>query len=59
MRSKNFSCGVGKNTGIGLFLIREILSIISIIITENGIPGKRAGFEMVIPDGRYRIGRDE
>ncbi len=58
-KERIFSRGVGKNTGMGLFLIREILSITSIIITENGMPGKGARFEMIIPVGRYRIGRDE
>jgi len=58
-KERIFSRGVGKNTGMGLFLIREILSITSIMITENGIPGKGARFEMIIPEGRYRIGRDE
>jgi len=43
-----------KNTGLGLFLSREILSITGITIRENGDPGKGARFEMVVPNGIYR-----
>jgi len=44
-----FSRGFGKNTGLGLFLSREILSITGITITETGEPGKGARFEMIVP----------
>jgi PAS domain S-box-containing protein len=50
-----FTKGFGKNTGLGLFLTREILSITDITITENGIPGKGARFEITIPKGGYRF----
>jgi len=49
-----FTHGFGKNTGIGLFLAREILSITGIVITENGIPGKGARFEITVPNGTWR-----
>jgi signal transduction histidine kinase len=49
-----FERGYGKNTGYGLFLIREILSITGVTITENGEPGKGARFEITIPNGSYR-----
>lgn len=52
---KIFARGYGKNTGMGLFLIREILSITGISIDENGTFGEGARFEMIIPEGRYRI----
>jgi signal transduction histidine kinase len=42
-------------TGIGLFLVREILSITDITISENGNFGKGARFELMIPEGRYKI----
>ncbi len=45
-----------KNTGYGLLLSKEILSITGITIMENGIPGKGARFEIGIPKGRYRTG---
>ena len=44
-----------KNTGYGLLLSREILSITGITITENGVPGSGARFEISIPSGKYRI----
>ena len=50
-----FKKGHGKNTGLGLFLIREILKITSITIHENGIPGDGVRFEMIIPAGSFRL----
>ena len=49
-----FVKGFGKNTGLGLFLSREILAITGITITENGEPGKGARFEITVPKGMYR-----
>lgn len=49
-----FSKGFGKNTGLGLFFIREILSITKITITETGEPGKGARFEILVPEGAWR-----
>jgi len=49
-----FGLGFGKNTGMGLFLVREILAITGITIIENGEPGKGARFEMTVPKGAYR-----
>jgi PAS domain S-box-containing protein len=53
-----FERGVGKNTGMGLFLTREILLITGITIKENGIPGRGARFDMLIPNGMWRFVRD-
>jgi len=53
-KEKIFSRGFGKNTGLGLFLIREILSITGITIYENGEPGTGSRFEMIVPAGHYR-----
>ena len=50
-----FKRGVGKNTGMGLFLTAEILAITGISIEENGISGKGARFEIRIPNGTWRI----
>jgi signal transduction histidine kinase len=44
-----------RNTGYGLLLSKEILSITGITIMENGVPGRGARFEIGIPRGRYRI----
>jgi PAS domain S-box-containing protein len=53
-----FKRGVGKNTGMGLFLIAEILAITGITIEENGIFGKGARFEIWIPNGTWRLPLD-
>ena len=50
-----FKRGYGKNTGFGLFLIREILSITGITIDENGEFGRGARFEITVPNGAYRF----
>ncbi len=51
-----FQRGYGKNTGFGLFLVREILSITGIRILETGVPGKGARFEILVPKGGFRMG---
>jgi PAS domain S-box-containing protein len=48
---KNF----GKNTGLGLFLSREILSITGITIRETGEQGKGARFEIIVPEKMFRV----
>ncbi|MDD5024000.1 MAG: PAS domain S-box protein [Methanoregula sp.] len=50
-----FVRGFGKNTGLGLFLSREILLITGITITENGTQGKGARFEITVPKGMWRM----
>lgn len=54
-KERIFERGYGKNTGLGLFLVREILGITGITIRENGTPGKGASFEMSVPRGFYRF----
>ena len=49
-----FDRGYGKNTGLGLFLVREILSLTGITISETGTPGVGARFEITVPRGTYR-----
>jgi len=51
-----FTRGFGKNTGFGLFLIREILAITGMTIQETGEPGKGARFEITVPNGKWRKG---
>ncbi|MFA5269596.1 MAG: PAS domain S-box protein [Methanoregula sp.] len=53
-KERIFDRGFGKNTGMGLYLAREILSITKITITETGMPGKGARFEIKVPKGGYR-----
>ncbi len=52
-KKRLFTRGFGKNTGLGLFLSREILTITGITITENGVPGKGARFEIAVPKKNY------
>ncbi len=54
-KERIFGQGYGKNTGLGLFLAREILSLTGIAITETGEPGRGARFEMKVPKGKYRV----
>jgi signal transduction histidine kinase len=51
-----FRHGFGKHTGLGLFLSKEILSITGITISETGIPGEGARFEIAVPEGAFRSG---
>jgi len=53
-KTKIFGKGFGRDSGLGLFLIREILSITKISIQETGDYGKGARFEILIPKGDYR-----
>ena len=53
-KEKAFEKGFGKNTGLGLFLIREILSITGITIIETGEPGVGVRFEIRVPAGKFR-----
>jgi signal transduction histidine kinase len=54
-KKKIFDRGFGKNTGLGLFLAREILGITGITIRETGEPGKGARCELHIPASSYRM----
>jgi len=51
-----FQRGRGKNTGLGLFLTREILDITGIEIIEQGETGKGVRFVLTIPEGRFNTG---
>lgn len=52
-----FRWGVGRNTGHGLFLSREILAITGIALLETGTHGSGARFDMRVPDGNIRYGK--
>ncbi len=54
MKEKIFAKGVGHNTGLGLFLARDILDITGISISETGKEGEGARFEIVIPHGFWK-----
>lgn len=53
-KEKIFERGYGKNTGFGLFLAREILSITGMTIRETGIEGRGARFEIRAPRMNFR-----
>jgi PAS domain S-box-containing protein len=57
-RQHLFERGFGKNTGLGLFLSREILAITGISISETGVPGKGAHFGIAVPEGMFRFGEE-
>jgi signal transduction histidine kinase len=52
-KERIFERGFGKNTGLGMFLVREILSLTGITIAETGDPGYGVRFEMVVPKGMW------
>jgi PAS domain S-box-containing protein len=52
-----FSKGFGRNTGLGLFLVQEILSITGITIRETGEYQKGARFELRVPQAAHRYPR--
>jgi signal transduction histidine kinase len=58
-KEKIFERGFGKNTGLGLALSLEILSITGITITETGEPGKGARFEIAVPNGAWRMNSED
>ena len=57
LKDKIFDRGFGKNTGLGLFLSREILSITGITIRETGEYTTGARFEITVPEEGFRIAR--
>jgi PAS domain S-box-containing protein len=50
-----FNRGYAHNTGLGLFLSREILGITDSSIVETGVFGRGARFEIRVPKGSYRF----
>lgn len=53
-KEKIFEKGYGKNTGFGLFLIREILALTGITIKEVGVQDEGACFILGVPKGAFR-----
>lgn len=54
-KERIFRRGYGKNSGLGLFLTREILSITNMEIHETGEFQKGASFEILVPAGYFRF----
>ena len=53
-KEKIFEKGFGTDTGLGLFLSKEILAITGMEIAEKGEYGKGARFEIIIPHSNYQ-----
>lgn len=49
-----FQRGVGKNTGLGLYLAKRILALNGFLIHEEGKEGEGACFVITVPAGRWR-----
>ncbi len=54
-KKRLFEKGFGKNTGYGLHLSREILSLTGISIVEDSLPGNGARFRITVPKDMYRF----
>ncbi|QSZ67949.1 PAS domain S-box protein [Methanofollis aquaemaris] len=57
-----FKRGYGQHSGLGLFLVSEILGITGLTVQETGVEGEGARFEIALPRGTYRWeeeGREE
>jgi signal transduction histidine kinase len=54
-KERIFEYSADGGGGLGLFFVREILSITGMTIAETGTPGEGARFEIHIPPGGYRI----
>ncbi|HUU75954.1 MAG TPA: ABC transporter substrate binding protein [Methanoregulaceae archaeon] len=54
-KEKIFERQYGESKGLGLYMVREILGITGITISETGEPGKGARFEMFVSKGGYRF----
>jgi len=54
-KERIFRSGYGKNTGLGLYLTREILSLTGMTIAETGEYERGARFEIRVPDGNFRF----
>jgi PAS domain S-box-containing protein len=49
-----FERGYGKNTGLGLFMSREILALTKMTIRETSVEDAGARFEILVPSGNHR-----
>jgi PAS domain S-box-containing protein len=54
-KERIFERELRQDAGLGLYLVREILSITGITIRETGMPGSGARFEISVPEGAYRF----
>jgi PAS domain S-box-containing protein len=55
IKKKIFERKIGDSQGMGLFVVREILLITGITMTETGTPGLGARFEILVPEEGFRF----
>ncbi len=55
-REQLFDKGVGRNSGLGLFLSKSILEATGMTIDEEGAQGEGVHFVIRVPEGGFRIG---
>ena len=55
VKDKLFVPGIGKDSGFGLYLSKEILDYTGIDFRETGEEGKGAKFEIVVPETMYKL----
>jgi signal transduction histidine kinase len=53
-KERIFQKGFGQHTGLGLFLVSEVLAITGLSIREIGEYGRGARFEIQVPNGMFR-----
>ena len=58
LKAAIFEKKIGERKGMGLFLVREILGITGITIEETGTFGEGARFEILVPEGGFRYGKN-
>jgi signal transduction histidine kinase len=56
-KGRIFLKGFGNDSGLGLYLGRQILDITGIKIEEIGEPSKGARFQISVPENKWRIGK--
>ena len=49
LRAHLFEKGFGRNTGLGLYLIRKICEVYGWVVQEKGQPGEGVCFEFTVP----------
>jgi len=54
-----FVKGFGEGTGLGLFMVKELLLMHNMQIHECGIYGRGCIFEILMPKGTYKFGSSE
>jgi signal transduction histidine kinase len=53
-KDKVFQMGYGKNTGLGMFLVRSIIEITQMEIVEEGVEGEGVRFVITVPRENFR-----